>query len=74
MGAILLNGCVIGEGSMVAAGAVVTEGKVFPPNSMLMGIPAKVVRTITPEEREEICRDAAGYVLRAQEQLPLAQS
>jgi carbonic anhydrase/acetyltransferase-like protein (isoleucine patch superfamily) len=74
MGAILLNGSVIGDGSLVAAGAVVTEGKVFPPNSMLMGTPARVVRTITPEERAEIRQDAEGYVLRAQEQLPLWQN
>jgi carbonic anhydrase/acetyltransferase-like protein (isoleucine patch superfamily) len=71
MGAILLNGCKIGEGSMVAAGAVVTEGKEFPPHSMLMGIPARVVRQITPEEREELLQDAQGYVQRAREQLLL---
>ena len=44
MGAILLSGCEIGEGSMVAAGAVVKEGQVIPPNSLAVGIPAKVVR------------------------------
>jgi carbonic anhydrase/acetyltransferase-like protein (isoleucine patch superfamily) len=56
---------------MVAAGAVVTEGKEFPPHSMLMGIPARVVRQITPEEREELLQDAQGYVQRAREQLLL---
>lgn len=74
MGSILLNNCVIGEGSVVAAGAVVPERKVFPPHSMLMGVPAKVVRTITEEEREEILRDAENYVHRAEEQLPLAKA
>ncbi len=72
IGAILLNHCVIGEGSVVAAGAVVSEHKVFPPHSMLMGIPARVVRTISEEEREEILRDAENYIRRAEEQLPLA--
>ena len=46
MGAIILNGAHIGKGSIVAAGALVPEGADIPPNSLVMGIPGKVVRTI----------------------------
>lgn len=47
MGAIVLDGAVIGRESMVAAGSVVTGGKVFPPRSLIIGTPAKVVRTLS---------------------------
>ena len=49
MGAILLDGTVIGKESLVAAGSVVT-GKTFPPRSLIMGSPAKVVREISDEQ------------------------
>ena len=42
MGAVVLNGAVVGAGSVIGAGAVVTEGTVIPPNSVAVGIPAKV--------------------------------
>ncbi len=54
MGAILLNGCRIGTGSIVAAGALVPEGMVVPPGSMVMGMPAKVRRPLTAEEDASI--------------------
>lgn len=62
MGAILLNGCHIGSGSIVAAGTVVPEGMVIPPGSMAMGVPAKVRRSLTPEEDASITRYADRYV------------
>jgi carbonic anhydrase/acetyltransferase-like protein (isoleucine patch superfamily) len=62
MGAILLNGCRIGSGSIVAAGTVVPEGMVVPPGSMVMGVPAKVRRPVTPEEDASIKRYADNYV------------
>jgi carbonic anhydrase/acetyltransferase-like protein (isoleucine patch superfamily) len=62
MGAILLNGCVIGTGSIVAAGALVPEGMIVPPGSMVMGVPAKVRRTLTPEEDASIKWYADNYV------------
>jgi carbonic anhydrase/acetyltransferase-like protein (isoleucine patch superfamily) len=43
--AVVLNGATIGSGSLIAAGAVVTPGTVIPPNSLVMGLPAKVVKT-----------------------------
>ena len=62
MGAILLNGSRIGSGSIVAAGALITEGMVVPPGSMVMGTPAKVKRTLTPEEDASIQWYANNYV------------
>jgi carbonic anhydrase/acetyltransferase-like protein (isoleucine patch superfamily) len=64
--AILLNGAVIGKNSLVGAGALVTEGKQFPDNSLILGSPAKVVRTLTPDDIEKMQRAASGYVKRAQ--------
>src|SRR3954453_2054769 len=54
MGAILLNGCRIGTGSIVAAGALVPEGLVVPAGSMVMGMPARIKRPLTPEEDASI--------------------
>ena len=62
MGAKLLNGCRIGTGSIVAAGALVPEGMVVPPGSMVMGLPAKVRRALTPEEDASIKWYADNYV------------
>jgi len=62
MGAILLGGSRIGEGSLVAAGAVVKEGFVVPPRSLVVGLPARVVRTLSDAELEAIDQSAEGYV------------
>ena len=59
MGAIVLNGAVIGHDSIVAAGALVVEGAVIPPRSLVMGSPAKVRRPLTDEEVASIARYAA---------------
>lgn len=61
MGAIVLDGAVIGEGSIVAAGAVVTKGTAVPPHSLVMGLPAKVVRTVAPGVNQP---NADSYVAR----------
>lgn len=53
MGAIILNGAHIGKGSIVAAGALVPEGAEIPPNSLVMGVPGKVVRTIDKVEENK---------------------
>ena len=65
MGSILLNGCRIGADSIVGAGALVTEGKDFPPGSLILGSPARVVRSLTPAEIEKNFASAAHYVERA---------
>ena len=62
MGAILLNGCVIGTGSIIAAGTLVPEGMVIPPGSMVMGVPAKVRRSLTEAEAASIRGYADHYV------------
>ena len=62
MGAILLNGCVVGTGSIVAAGTLVPEGMAIPPGSMVMGVPGKVRRVLTPEEDASIKWYADNYV------------
>lgn len=61
MSATVMNGAVIGTGSLIAAGALVTEGTVIPPNSLVAGVPAKVRRETTDEEREAIRRNARIY-------------
>jgi gamma-carbonic anhydrase len=63
--AVLLNGSVVGENSIVGACALLTEGKVYPPNSLILGMPARVVRELTPGEIAANRSSAARYVERA---------
>lgn len=65
MRATLLNGATIGAHSLVGAGALVTEGKSFPPGVLILGSPAKIVRELSAEEIEHNKRVAAVYVQRA---------
>lgn len=69
MGAILLGGSVIGEESIIGAGAVVKEGMVVPPRSLVVGVPAKIVREVTDEQVAAIRRSADGYVVKVQQYL-----
>jgi len=62
MGAILLNRVHVGSGSIVGAGALCTEGMVIPPNSLVLGVPARVVRETTERERARIACTVAAYV------------
>ncbi|WP_238326005.1 gamma carbonic anhydrase family protein [Bryobacter aggregatus] len=62
IGAIVLNGARIGKGSIVAAGSLVPEGKEIPDGMMAMGVPAKVVRAVTPEEAERFRANCQHYV------------
>jgi carbonic anhydrase/acetyltransferase-like protein (isoleucine patch superfamily) len=66
MGAIILNGAVIGENCIVGAHALVTEGKKFPPNSLIVGSPAAVKRTLPPESAAQLRQSALHYVKNAQ--------
>jgi carbonic anhydrase/acetyltransferase-like protein (isoleucine patch superfamily) len=61
MGSVILSGAVIGAGCLVAGGAVVLEGTVVPEGSLVAGVPAKVRRELTPEERSKILRNAEVY-------------
>jgi gamma-carbonic anhydrase len=63
IGAIVLNGARIGKGSIVAAGALVPEGAEVPADSVAMGVPAKVRRQVSPEERERFRVNVQNYVL-----------
>lgn len=62
MGAIVLNGAVVGEDSIVAAGTLVTEGARIPPRSLVMGSPGKVKRALGDAEVASILEYAANYV------------
>ena len=62
MGATILDGAVIGAGSIVGAHALVTKGTRIPPGSLVMGMPAKVVRPLQPEEIADIKHWADHYV------------
>jgi carbonic anhydrase/acetyltransferase-like protein (isoleucine patch superfamily) len=67
MGAIVLNGAKIGENCLVGAGALVTEGKEFPDNSLVVGAPARAVRTLDDKARDAVARGADIYVRRWQQ-------
>jgi carbonic anhydrase/acetyltransferase-like protein (isoleucine patch superfamily) len=62
IGAVVLNGAVVEEGAQVGAGALVPPGKVVPAGWLVMGVPAKPIRRMTPEELEEIRENARDYV------------
>ena len=61
MGAILLNRCRIGRGSIVGAGALVAEDVEIPPESLVLGVPGRVVRQTTAEERAKSARSGETY-------------
>ncbi len=62
MGATVLNGAKIGRNCLVGANALVTEGKEFPDNSLIVGAPAKAIRTLDEAAVEGLKRSAAHYV------------
>jgi carbonic anhydrase/acetyltransferase-like protein (isoleucine patch superfamily) len=62
MGAIIMDGAVIGSGSLIGAGALVSPGTVIPPNSLVVGLPGKVIRETTEEEKAEIIERAQHYI------------
>ena len=64
IGAIVLNGADIGAGSLIGAGALIPEGKKIPPDSVVMGAPGKVMRTLSAQDRARIEAGTAGYVAR----------
>ena len=62
MGAIVLDGAVIAPDSIVGAGSLVTQGQRFAPRSMILGSPAKAVRTLRDEEVASILRASQNYI------------
>lgn len=64
--AVILNGAKIGKNCLVGAGALITEGKEFPDNSLIIGSPAKAVRTLNEEDILRMHSNTLNYVRRAQ--------
>jgi len=62
MKAVVLNGSVVGQGSIIAAGAVVKEGAEIPPNSLVVGVPGKVIREGDKSLEEYALKNARTYV------------
>ena len=62
MGSTVLDGAVIGEQSLIGAGALVPPGTRIPPGSLVLGVPAKVARELTPQERADLKALAEKYV------------
>ena len=62
MGAVVLSGAVIGEGCLIAGGAVVLGGTEVPPGSLVAGVPAKVRRALSDDERASLLANAAIYL------------
>jgi carbonic anhydrase/acetyltransferase-like protein (isoleucine patch superfamily) len=61
IGAVVLNGVKIGKHCLVGAGSLVTEGKEFPDGSMILGSPARAVKSLTPEQIEGLRMSAKHY-------------
>ena len=61
MGAVLMKDVEIGAGSLIAGGAVLSPGTIVPPNSLVRGVPGKVVRATTDAERADIARSVTKY-------------
>jgi carbonic anhydrase/acetyltransferase-like protein (isoleucine patch superfamily) len=61
MGSVVLSGAVIGAGSLVAGGAVVLGGTIVPPGSLVAGVPAKVRRELSEQERADLLANADAY-------------
>jgi carbonic anhydrase/acetyltransferase-like protein (isoleucine patch superfamily) len=59
MGATILDNAVVGTGCIVAANALVLSNQKLEPNSVYAGVPAKKVKDVTPEQREEIIKRTA---------------
>ena len=61
MGSVLLEDVVVGDHCLIAAGAVVPPGSQIPDGSLVLGVPGKVVREVTDEERESFAWSARKY-------------
>jgi len=67
IGAVVLDGAEVGRGALVAAGALVREGVVVPPNTLFAGVPGRVIRELTDEDRKRVNGTAGHYVAYAAE-------
>ena len=62
MGSIIMDQVIIGNGTLIGAGSVVPQKMIIPPNSVVMGLPAKIIRKITKQERQEILERSKQYI------------
>ena len=62
MGVIILNGARIGAGSIIAAGTLIPEETVIPPGSLVMGVPGKVRKQLSDDDKQTILRYAKNYL------------
>jgi carbonic anhydrase/acetyltransferase-like protein (isoleucine patch superfamily) len=67
MRSVLMNGVTVGAGSIIGTGAVVTESTQVPPRSLVLGLPAKIVRSVTAEEFVHLRNAATRYVERVKQ-------
>lgn len=67
MNATVLNGAVIGKNCLVGAGALVTENKVFPDNTLILGVPARAVGTVDKKAEGQLAENAKHYLEMAKE-------
>jgi carbonic anhydrase/acetyltransferase-like protein (isoleucine patch superfamily) len=61
MGAVILSGVEIGKGSIIGAGALAPEGRIIPPGVLALGVPCKIIRDLTREERNALKEHAKRY-------------
>lgn len=73
MGAILLSGCVLGQGCIVGGGALVPGKLHAPDHSLILGVPGRVVRTLTPQEVAHLRENVTHYLELARETLPTVE-
>lgn len=62
MGSILMDGATVGEDSIIGAGSLLSKGKIYPPGSLIVGSPARVVRALTEEEKNGVVSLARKYM------------
>ncbi|CAM9653640.1 unnamed protein product [Phaeothamnion confervicola] len=62
MGSVILDGARIGNNCLIGSKALIGPGKIIPDNSVVLGAPGKVIRTVTPADIESFTRSAMGYV------------
>ncbi len=67
MGSIILNGASVGKNCIIGAGALVTQNTIIPDDSLVIGSPAKIVRKVTEQEKQDILQNAKMYVEEAKE-------
>ncbi|MFH1367690.1 MAG: gamma carbonic anhydrase family protein [Elusimicrobiota bacterium] len=63
MGAVILDGASVGDGCIIGAGSLVTENSVIPEGSLVLGVPGKVARQVTPEEKEKTAKNTREYLV-----------